>query len=149
MNLSFDEMEAFRRGIRVVPRIGLKDIAEISRIAEDLGNMPSAERTRTLCAIPVEERIAGQPESPADSAGYFVIDVSADKNNIRLEHHASDHRMTATLIGRSARDLYLTAIRRGLISRLDHAAYLGYELGKAEQALLVGEVYVQDRQEGC
>ena len=149
VNSSFEEVEAFRRGVRIVPRIGLKDVGVISRIAEDLGNMPSAERTRTLRAVPVEERVAAQPESPADSAGYFVIDVSADKNIIRLEHHASDHRMTATLIGSSARNLYLTAIRRGLISRLDHAAYLGYELGKAERALLVGERYVQDRQGGC
>lgn len=148
VNLSLEEVEAFRRGIRLVPRIGLKDTGEISRIAEDLGNMPSAERTRTLCAVPVEERVAAHPESPADPAGHFVIDVSADKNMIRLEHYASDHRMTATLIGSSARDLYLTVIRRGLISRLDHAAYLGYELGKAERALLVGERYVQDRREG-
>lgn len=147
VNLSFDEVEAFRRGVRIVPRIGLKDVGEISRIAEDLGNMPSAERTRTLCAVPVEEKVAVQPESPADSAGYFVIDVSADKNIIRLEHHMSDHRMTAALIGRSARDLYLTAIRRGLVSRLDHAAYLGFELGRAERALTMKIRYVQDRPE--
>ena len=147
VNLSFEEVETFRRGIRVVPRTGMKDVSEITRLAEDLGNMPSAERTRTLCAVPVEERVATQPESTADSAGYFVIDVSSDKNIIRLEHHATDHRMTATLIGSSARDLYLTAIRRGLISRFDHAAYLGYELGKAERALMLKTRYVQDRPE--
>lgn len=149
VNLSFEEVEAFRRSIRVVPKIGLKDVGEISRLAEDLGNMPSAERTRSLCAVPVEERVAAQPESPADPAGYFVIDVSADKNIMRLEHHTPDHRMTTVLLGNNARDLYLSAVRRGLVSRIEHAAYLGYELGKAERTLLVGERYVQDRQEGC
>ncbi len=145
VNLSFGEVEAFRRGIRVVPKMGLKDIGEIVRLAEAPGNMPSAERTRTPRVALVEERIAARPESPADPAGYLVIDVSTDKNVIRLEHHAPDHRLTAALIGSSARDLFLAAIRRGLVSRLDHAAYLGYELGKAERALMLKTRYVQDR----
>lgn len=147
VNLSFEEIEAFRRSIRVVPKIGLKDVGEISRLAEDLGNMPSAERTRSLCAVPVEERVAAQPASPADPAGYFVIDVSAGRNIMRLEHHTPDHHLTTALIGRSARDLYLAAIRRGLVSRFDHAAYLGFELGKAERALTLRVRYVQDRQD--
>ncbi len=37
-----------------------------------------------------------------------------------------------------------TAIRMGLISRLDHAAYLGRELEKAEMAARLGKSYVQD-----
>jgi tetrahydromethanopterin S-methyltransferase subunit A len=144
VNLSFEEVEAFRRGIRVVPRIGLKNVGEISRMAEDLGNMPSVERKSMVCAVPEEERVAARPESPADPAGYLVIDVSVEKNIIRLEHHTPDHRVTAALIGRGARDLYLAAIRRGLVSRLDHAAYLGYELANAEQALGLKTRYVQD-----
>lgn len=147
VNLLFEEVEAYRRGVRIEPRIGLKDIAEISRLASDFGDMPYAERTKTVCAVHVEERVAAHPESPADPAGYFVIDVSADKNIIRLEHHTPDHRVTAALIGRSARDLYLAAIRRGLVSRLDHAAYLGYELGRAERALTLNTRYVQDHVE--
>lgn len=147
VNLSFGEVETFRRGIRVVPRIGLKDVGEISRMAEDLGNMPSVERTRTVRAVPVEESVAAQPESPADPAGYFVMDVYADKNIIRLEHYTREHRMTAALVGSRARDLYLAVIRRGLVSRLDHAAYLGFELGKAERALSLKIRYIQDRPE--
>jgi tetrahydromethanopterin S-methyltransferase subunit A len=38
----------------------------------------------------------------------------------------------------------MTAIERNLISRLDHAAYLGRELARAEYALSSGEPYVQD-----
>lgn len=47
--------------------------------------------------------------------------------------------------GRPAR-LYanMTAIERKLLTRLDHAAYLGRELARAEQALSSGETYVQD-----
>jgi tetrahydromethanopterin S-methyltransferase subunit A len=35
-------------------------------------------------------------------------------------------------------------IDRGLISRLDHAAYLGRELARAEESLRSGEPFVQD-----
>ena len=148
VNLSFEGVEAFRRGIRVVPAIGRKDVCEIVRLAEELGKTTASEREWTAPpVIPREERVAPQPESPADAAGYLVIDISADKNIIRLEHHTPDHRMTTGLIGSSARDLYLAVIRRGLVSRLDHAAYLGFELGRAERALTRKTRYVQDRPE--
>ncbi|MGE5664927.1 MAG: hypothetical protein ACM31I_11420 [Deltaproteobacteria bacterium] len=150
VNLSFEEVEAFRRGVRVVSRIGLEDVGEIAGLAEELGETSPSERGRTAPpAIPREEMAAPQSESLPDPAGYFVIDISADKKIMRLEHYTPDHRLTAVLLGSNARDLYLSAVRRGLIARPDHAAYLGYELGKAERALLVGERYVQDRQGGC
>lgn len=37
-----------------------------------------------------------------------------------------------------------TVVERGMITRLDHAAYLGRELAKAEGALRNGALYVQD-----
>ena len=39
-------------------------------------------------------------------------------------------------------------IERNLLSRLDHAAYLGRELARAERSLETGELYVQDRASG-
>ena len=42
-----------------------------------------------------------------------------------------------------------TIVRRGLVSSLEHAAYLGYELRKAEWAMLAGGRYVQDRKDDC
>lgn len=44
--------------------------------------------------------------------------------------------------------LYTTVINEALISRLDHAAYLGRELARAEQSLQSGDSYVQDRAPG-
>jgi len=52
--------------------------------------------------------------------------------------------LTTIIEGRTAAELYMTAIDRNLVSRLDHAAYLGCELARAEQAILSGEGYVQD-----
>ena len=35
-------------------------------------------------------------------------------------------------------------IEKGLVSRLDHAAYLGKELARADESLRSGDPYVQD-----
>jgi dihydropteroate synthase-like protein len=50
------------------------------------------------------------------------------------------------LTGRNASDLYNEVVSRKLLTQLDHAAYLGGELVKAEIALRLGKNYVQDRE---
>jgi len=52
--------------------------------------------------------------------------------------------LTTVIEGRTTAELYMTAINRKLVSRLDHAAYLGRELARAEGALTSGERYIQD-----
>ena len=42
------------------------------------------------------------------------------------------------MVLRSAAEVYMTAIERGLLTRLDHAAYLGRELARAEHAMSSG-----------
>jgi len=49
-----------------------------------------------------------------------------------------------TVAGINARDILNTLIRMGLVSKLDHAGYLGRELEKAEIALRLGHSYSQD-----
>jgi dihydropteroate synthase len=46
--------------------------------------------------------------------------------------------------GTKAVDIYQTIIRNKLITKLDHAAYLGNELQKAEIALKLDRSYQQD-----
>ncbi|HWQ18296.1 MAG TPA: dihydropteroate synthase-like protein [Methanotrichaceae archaeon] len=48
------------------------------------------------------------------------------------------------VLGAKARDVLNTLIDRGLVTRLDHAGYLGRELEKAEIALTLGKSYCQD-----
>jgi len=49
-----------------------------------------------------------------------------------------------TVRARSAEEAYRAAIARGMVTLLDHAAYLGRELAYAEQALRLGRSYVQE-----
>jgi tetrahydromethanopterin S-methyltransferase subunit A len=80
----------------------------------------------------------------SDPAGYFVVYVDRTRRLLSLEHYANTGVLNTIVEGRSAAELYFPVIEQKLLTRLDHAAYLGRELAKAERSLATGEPYVQD-----
>ncbi len=50
-----------------------------------------------------------------------------------------------TIVGKTAKEIYDSVLDHNLVSRLDHACYLGKELMKAEIALKLGKNYTQDQ----
>lgn len=72
-----------------------------------------------------------------DPLGDFIIQVFDGK--IVCKHDKM------TIVGERAKEVADTAIKHNLLSRLDHAAYLGRELMKAEIAALLNKTYIQDR----
>jgi dihydropteroate synthase-like protein len=81
------------------------------------------------------EAKAGHTFQP-DRCGSFRISISAQ---MILAQTGS-----TTVAGQNARDILNTLIEMNLVSRLDHAGYLGRELEKAEIALRLKRSYVQD-----
>ena len=104
-----------------------------------------------------------------DPNGYFIIKVDLNKNRIILEHYLNkinkegyaidpktnqpikcDSKEIKTcneiFTGITAKEIgiLITEKRNDLISRFDHALYLGRELQKAEQCLYKQKTYVQD-----
>jgi dihydropteroate synthase-like protein len=82
-----------------------------------------------------------------DSKGYFKIGINSELNYIWVTHFSNaTEKMDATCTyrGTSAESLYKQIIDDQLISRFDHAAYLGKELMKAEQALKYGTEYIEE-----
>ena len=77
-----------------------------------------------------------------DKAGYFVIHVSGGA--ILVEHYSNKDELLRVVEGADARSIYLTLIRNGWVTRLDHAAYLGKELTRAELGSTGHKEYVQD-----
>jgi thymidylate synthase len=78
-----------------------------------------------------------------DKLGYFTFNI--DSNIIAAKHHLPDGRETGFVFsGKNAVDIYKKILHENLISRLDHAAYLGKELARAEQALKSGQKYAQE-----
>jgi dihydropteroate synthase-like protein len=93
-------------------------------------------------------KVGGQDKSAElDNLGSFRIFIDRQEQNLAAEHFALTDAMTPTMIvkGKTAEQVYSQIVERGLVSKLDHAAYLGSELAKAEIALRTGKEYVQDK----
>ena len=79
-----------------------------------------------------------------DQTGYFLIKADKEKKQIELAHCTNDHIITTIITGKMAQELYITAIKLKLVSLLEHAAYLGKELKKAEISLETNTEYEQE-----
>jgi len=87
----------------------------------------------------------GDSEYTPDMAGWFKVQVDRERGLVAAIHYPRGGESPDVMVkGADAREVYQTLIRRGLLGKLDHAAYLGKELGKAELALRLGRSYVQD-----
>jgi hypothetical protein len=79
-----------------------------------------------------------------DLKGYFVIKVFYDKGYFGARYHTYDAVPHFDIIGNDAEAIVQTIVREKLVSSLQHAAYLGHELHKAEIALYFRLNFVQD-----
>jgi dihydropteroate synthase-like protein len=81
-----------------------------------------------------------------DPQGVFRITVDRDAETIVALHFTKEETAKPKSIvkGKTAEAIYTKIVEMGLVTRLDHAAYLGGELAKAEVALKTGKDYVQD-----
>lgn len=145
-NVTPVEIAAFLQQIELVSMIGEHDLATVMATIDRL----SAEDREPFhggvapVSMPVIE--ASEPARMVqDPSGYFVLYPDRRRRRIVLEHYTNDGMLRAIIEGNAAGAIYATAIERGLLSRLDHAAYLGRELARAAHALESGEAYVQDR----
>lgn len=81
-----------------------------------------------------------------DPDGYFLVRVDKKKQIIELGHCRKDNVIETIVRGKTPQDVYYAAAENKLLSRLDHAAYLGKELEKAYLALKYDLDYVQDEE---
>lgn len=79
-----------------------------------------------------------------DNSCYLLIRV--DRNDMKIEVGVCNykHELLKGYRGRLAQDIYYSFLKDGWIKRLDHAAYLGKELKKAELAMSMGYDYYQE-----
>lgn len=148
-NVTPQEIEGFRRQVELVARIG-EEREEV--IVEEIRRLSLRDPGPYAAALPLRsvEMVEGkEPERlTLDKAGYLVVYPDPRRNRLTLEHYTNHGVLDCVIEGATPAALYATAIERGLLTRLDHAAYLGRELARAEQSLRTGEAYVQDRAAG-
>ena len=151
-NTSVEEVDAFCSQVEPVVMIGCNDVDEIhDKVRELAARAP--EVTTTEFQLPSEvkereavERITAVGEDPMriklDKAGYFVVNI--ETGVILVEHYSYKEKLLRIIEGQDARSIYLTIVRNGWVSKLDHSAYIGKELTKAELSIEHGFEYLQD-----
>lgn len=145
-NVTREQVASFLRQVELVPMIGEHDTTKLRSVIESLsaqGREPFIGSVQDAAMTAIE---AAEPERLVqDPAGYFVVYPDRARHRIVLEHYANDGVLHSIIEGEREGAIYSTVIERGLLTRLDHAAYLGRELARANRALETGEPYVQDR----
>ncbi len=110
-----------------------------------------------------------QREISLDPNGYFIIKIDLNNQKIIVEHYLNNidskgialdpntnkpiqcdskniRKYNKIFIGNTAKEIGILLTEKGidLISKFDHALYLGRELQKAEECLLKNLEYIQD-----
>jgi len=78
-----------------------------------------------------------------DPKGYFTIKPIFSQKKVFVRHYNQKNVLEQTFSGTSTPEILQAIIQRKLVSRLDHAAYLGKETEKAIIALKNKLDYVQ------
>jgi len=145
------DLGAVSRKVRAVNMLGSADIdkvvAKVSELASEANRPNTGFRTSGGKDDDGIERVLAASniayETQKDKAGNFYISVQGKK--IVVEHFSPKNELLRVIEGQSARDLCITLIRNGWVSKLDHAAWLGRELLRAELAMHAGAQFVPDR----
>lgn len=78
-----------------------------------------------------------------DPLGFFTIKPFIEEGLIKVRYY-QNHKLKYLMVGKTSEELYYKITSMGLISRMEHAAYLGKELEKAYLALKFKLQYIQD-----
>lgn len=148
-NLSPEVIRRFRESVEVLDMIGENDIGKILESCRSLADRPPLVKKPLEVPLQARKIPARLPDKTAlDPKGYFVIFADSLHGSLTLEHYTNEGVLDTRIEGGSATELYLTAIEEQLVSRLDHAAYLGRELTRAEECLKTFSPYIQDAAPG-
>jgi tetrahydromethanopterin S-methyltransferase subunit A len=150
-NLTLLDVARFREQIELVNLIGVTAVSKIVEAAQGAAKNPMTALTfqRPSASDEIASRVRRiQARAPKklrlDKAGFFIVLPQAATGLIICEHYENSGRLAHVIEGRQAAVIAATVVEEGLVTQLDHAAYLGRELAKAEVALKTGAYYEQD-----
>ena len=148
-NVSREEVQAFMQQVELVSMIEEESEDTIADQIRECAERYPGPYPHPFKDAPVERVKAEEPKRLVlDRACYFVIYPDARAKSLVVEHYSNQGVFDCVLEGASPGAIYTTAIERQLLTRLDHAAYLGRELARAEKSLIEGTPFVQDAAPG-
>jgi len=148
-NVNNDEVRAFVEQVELVSMIGELSAGAVTTMIGACAQRNPGPNPNPYQGQAIERIRVSEPQRlTLDKAGYFVVYPDDRAKCLIVEHYTNKGVLNCVLEGNSTGALYVEAIDRQLVTRLDHAAYLGRELARAEHALQSGDDYVQDRAPG-
>jgi tetrahydromethanopterin S-methyltransferase subunit A len=144
------EIAQFRKQITIHDFLHCDDINTLKTEIQLLTSLDSAPYEHGLY-VRLVDVIMAEPAKrlQLDQEGYFIILVRKGKKNpLYVEHYKNNGRLLHIIEGKDAVTICSTIITMQLVSRIDHAAYLGRELAKAENSLYSNTRYIQDKAQG-
>jgi tetrahydromethanopterin S-methyltransferase subunit A len=146
-NLNKEQIDRFQSQIEIINLIGNNSIENISQSVNiALSKKKKVFDKQVINGFLKSEIIAQNPQKlRLDKKGYFVIIPDKSENKIFVEYYTNSGELLHTIVGNDASSIYYTIIEKGFISKLDHCAYLGKELTKAEYFLNYDIPYRQDK----
>ncbi|MGL4669697.1 MAG: dihydropteroate synthase-like protein [Methanobacteriaceae archaeon] len=127
-----------KENISVLNTVGEEDISKLEgKSREDV-----KEKDGEIGNEKIHKIVASECKKfKLDPSGSFKIRIEDEK--IKLIHYKK-LKADMEIEGRYGKEIYDELVKQGLVSRMEHAAYLGSELQKAEIALATGKNYTQD-----
>ena len=144
------EIAQFRKQITIHDFLHCDDINTLKKEIRSLNSLNSVPYEHGLYVRLVDVIMAVPAKRlQLDQEGYFIILVRKGKKNpLYVEHYKNNGRLLHIIEGKDAVTICSTIITMQLVSQIDHAAYLGRELAKAENSLYSNTRYVQDKAQG-
>ena len=149
-NVTPEQIKLFQSQVVIVNLIGTTSLDEIRNVVTVYHTKHKPPFSKTVAAIQTNKIISAQNPKRLvlDKKGFFVIIPQKEENKIYVEYYANSGELLQTIEGTDAASIYYTIIERGFISKLDHAAYIGKELTKAEYFLKYDIPFIQDKAMG-
>jgi tetrahydromethanopterin S-methyltransferase subunit A len=149
-NVTLEHIGAFKDQVQLVSMIGEQELSRIAQSIVDHHNqgLPPFRAVGVTNAAFATVRAREPQFYKSDPAGFFVVYPDRRKNELVVEHYTNAGVLDCVVEGSTPTAIYAEIVKRGLVSQLDHAAYLGRELAAAERCLQTGETYIQDRAPG-
>lgn len=147
-NLTLLDVANFRQQVEIINLIGCTDSDAVGEAVRECAGKTVVPFTGEASVHQTSNYATVKARPPKrlelDPSGFFVVLLNRPGGLIVCEHYENNGSHTHTIEGTDAALVAATVVELGLVSRLDHAAYLGRELAKAESALRTGAGYVQD-----
>jgi len=144
--LSPAQILRFQQQVEIIDLIGCEDVAAIEKTVAEIAARNPGPLAEAIIAEGVPRQIASETgRLQLDRAGFFIIHPKPEADWLIVEHFKNSGEPTCVIEGTDPAAICAEIINRGLVSQLDHAAYLGRELERAKLSIKVGFAFSQDR----